>query len=197
MSDPIPSNSAAPSPTRSDGPLLKVLIGSILLALLIAILIPVVSWLQAARFELKARRCPSNLRQIGLAMLMYANDHGGQIPPTPDLLLDPAADGVRSEEFVCPFTHDHPASGKTAAELRADLARPGHNSYVFTGLTGQFNDLTIDHVLAYDRPGNHTGANVLYGDGHGVWLDDQQTAHLIAELNAGHNPPRPATEGQP
>jgi len=35
------------------------------------------------------------------------------------------------------------------------------------------------------------GINVLHGDGHAEWLNKAQTAHVIAELQAGHNPPQP------
>ena len=199
MTDSLPNSAATPR-RNPDGLVLKLLISSILFALLIAILIPALSWLQAGRYEVKARRCPSNLRQIGLAMMMYANDHKGQLPPTPDLLIDPAGDGLAPETFVCPFSHDHAATGNTTSAIRADFALPGHNSYVFTDLTGRADDLTIDHVLAYDNPANHggDGVNALFGDGHVEFLDAQRTAHLLSELKAGHNPPRRATtEGSP
>jgi hypothetical protein len=33
--------------------------------------------------------------------------------------------------------------------------------------------------------------NFAYGDGHSEWHDLEQSKKILAELNAGHNPPRP------
>ena len=33
--------------------------------------------------------------------------------------------------------------------------------------------------------------NVLFADGRVEWIDEPQAKHLLAELSAGHNPPRP------
>jgi prepilin-type processing-associated H-X9-DG protein len=190
MSEPLSYSSLPSDRGKSNAPLVRALIVIGIIAAMVSILLPVLNWIRDGRFQQAARRCPSNLRQIGLAMQMYANDHGGQIPPTLDLLVEVPVDLLSPESFVCPFSPDHAAAGRSTAELRADLARPGHNSYVFTGLTGRFNSLTAGHVLAYDNPANHGGtANVLFGDGRVEWLDGQQTAQLLGELKADYNPP--------
>jgi prepilin-type processing-associated H-X9-DG protein len=47
-------------------------------------------------------------------------------------------------------------------------------------------------VVAYEPLSNHgNGMNVLYADGHVQWLDAGPGRRLMAELSAGHNPPRP------
>ena len=66
--------------------------------------------------------------------------------------------------------------------------------YVGRGLT---SDAPADAILAYEVPENHGsgargGANVLYADAHVEWRTD--AGSLADELNAGHNPPRPAHE---
>jgi prepilin-type processing-associated H-X9-DG protein len=52
--------------------------------------------------------------------------------------------------------------------------------------------VTRDHVLAYEHLPNHShgGMNVLYGDGNVRWVDAADAERLVAELSAGHNPPR-------
>lgn len=50
-----------------------------IITILIAILLPAMS---RARAQAKSVQCQSNLRQIGQAMLMYANEHGGDLFPT-------------------------------------------------------------------------------------------------------------------
>jgi prepilin-type processing-associated H-X9-DG protein len=48
-------------------------------------------------------------------------------------------------------------------------------------------------VLAYELPGTHGGkyGNVLFADSGVQTFDAQSLTNLIAELQSGHNPPRP------
>jgi type II secretory pathway pseudopilin PulG len=55
-----------------------------IIAILVALLMPA---LQRARVQARAVACRSNMRQIGQAMLIYANDNGGWLFP-PDHGLD-------------------------------------------------------------------------------------------------------------
>src|SRR5690242_4015403 len=57
--------------------LIELLVVIAIIAILAAILFPVFS---AARKRAKLTGCVANLKQIGLATIMYANDHGDMIP---------------------------------------------------------------------------------------------------------------------
>ncbi len=58
--------------------LIELLVVISIIALLIAILLPA---LQLAREEARTAICGSNLRQAGLALYGYVNDHAGKLPP--------------------------------------------------------------------------------------------------------------------
>ena len=146
-----------------------------------------------SRYDIK---CGSNLRQIGFAMSLYANDHGGQYPDEIDGLL--STQFISPAEFVCPGSSDAPASGATPALLRQNLLAGGHLSYVYCG-RGQTLTSPAAAILAYEADGYHGpnanetvhGRTFLYADGHTAYLLPAAANHAINELAAGHNPPRP------
>jgi hypothetical protein len=113
--------------------------------------------------------CASHLRRIGQSLTFYAVKYDSNYPPALDLLI----------------LHADTPAGVFACESAG-----GTYAYAGAGLSAE--SVTRDHVLAYDRPGNHAGAgiNVLFGDGEVRWLERAQADHLVAELTAGHNPPR-------
>ena len=136
-------------------------------------------------------KCESNLRQIGLAMLLNANANGGTYPQTIDELLVFHWDDITPELFCCPATNDTPAAGPTTRAVVLDLLSGGHLSYVYLG--GRFRDpAPADAVLAYEPPGVHgsNGMTVLFGDGHTEFVSQRQAESLLAKLHAGHNPPQ-------
>src|SRR5690242_17534102 len=57
--------------------LVELLVVIAIIAVLLAILLPVLS---GAREYARQAKCASNMRQIVLAMLMYANDNEGTLP---------------------------------------------------------------------------------------------------------------------
>ena len=117
-----------------------------------------------------ARRavCKSNLKQIGLAILIYVNDHN-VFPSTfealiPDYISVPSLQVQERTPFQCP------AEANPATTVDYELVALG-------------NPKDIAHpekaVLAYDKKGNHPGGrNVVFADAHVEWMSetDFQTA---------------------
>ncbi len=151
------------------------------LALVVSIMIPSLS---RAREMANRVKCASNMRQIGQAMLLYANQNKGAYPP--DLTTLAKADGTLSTNmFVCPSGNDTPAPDW------AHLASGGHLSYIYVG-NGMNTAAVPNAVLLYENPAEHggDGMNVLFGDGHVEYENGGQTKRIVQQLNAGQNPPK-------
>jgi prepilin-type processing-associated H-X9-DG protein len=139
-------------------------------------------------------KCASNLRQIGMALSLYTKDAGSpQYPPGLELLVEKA--DVGPDVFVCPAAGDQKATGATTRQRVEDFLAGKHCSYVYVGAKLTAGD-SAAHVVAYEPLSNHggVGANVLYNDGSVARLEKAEAARVIAELEAGHNPPRRSTD---
>lgn len=127
--------------------------------------------------------CASNMRQILLAALMYADDHDGQFPPSLDVLL--RTEDISAEVFTCPASSLVPAPGATADDQAASMrADPAHYlSYVYLG-RGMTNDPNTPlQIVLYEPLSDHggDGINVGYSDGSVIWMNRQQA---ISAINA-------------
>lgn len=111
-------------------------------------------------------KCASNLRQIGQALLLYANEHKGKYPDDMGTLV-PTEDIV-ANVFVCP-SGDSPVPPEVATTTLAQLGAwvNEHSDYVYLG-KGQTSSAPADRIIVYEKPGAHggDGMNMLYGDGH-------------------------------
>ncbi len=124
----------------------------------VAMLLPA---LNQARGRARQAECANNLKQIGLACHMYADEHNGQFPDKLEVL---AGDYLKDKDVLhCPS-----APG-----------RPDSLSYGYIrGLTSKDSD----KVLAFDAEGNHrTGRNVLFGDGHVQWMPEAQFQDAVRQ----------------
>jgi prepilin-type processing-associated H-X9-DG protein len=136
-------------------------------------------------------KCKSNLRQIGQAAQLYANENEGRLPDDFAMML--MTQDIVPAVFDCPSTNDRPAMvGATTQATAANMSVAGHCSYVYLGKYWMVDELTENVVLAYEPLSNHAnnGMNVLYGDGRVDWVDLRGAKKLLGELDAGHNPPR-------
>ena len=174
-------------------------------ALVVALLLPS---LGRAREQANRIKCASNLRQIGMACIMYAGANGGQFPDAIGTLY--ANSDLTPEVFNCPSSDAARAVGPTT-QATANLLQnsppsgsSGHcQSYVYVG-RGLTNPSPPNVVVAYDLPTNHPvkdgarrrGGNVLYADAHVEWHDLAELNAIAAAVQAGQNPP-PAAATQP
>lgn len=132
-------------------------------------------------------KCANNLKQMGLAIQLYANDHGSQFPDSFGTIL--AIEDITSSVFNCPETADMPAQGPTTQATVADLYSGGHLSYIYLGQKLTTATATANTVVAYEPLSNHRdGMNVLFGDGHVEFLTPAAGNQLLAKVAAGERP---------
>ena len=105
----------------------------------------------------KRAECLSNMKQIGLAIAMYAGEHNGNIPRTFDDIRQyrPNLDKI----LVCPSTKDSRV--------------PSYQ--ILLGGKKWDSPETIDAIVMTEPMSNHHGAghNQLYSDGHVAWSNIQ------------------------
>jgi prepilin-type processing-associated H-X9-DG protein len=127
--------------------------------------------------------CSSNLKQVGLALTIYAKAHNNAYPPT---LADVLVEGeLTKEAMTCPsdtqpdwlgFRDRHPDTG---------------DSYIYCG-SGFSMTSPETVILAYERDGHHQlGMRAfLFADGHVERIWNPTAGAIVSELERGHNPPR-------
>jgi prepilin-type processing-associated H-X9-DG protein len=118
--------------------------------------------LTRARMTANMVKSASNLRQIGQAMLLYANENKGKYPRTMGELL--LTQDITIDVFVNPQTKTRAPRDKTKEEQALWVSNDSDYEYLGAGK----NNLTgADVILAYEkiRP-KMRGINMLFGDGH-------------------------------
>ena len=154
-----------------------------------------------ARETAKRVMCSSNLKQIGQAAYLYANDHGGQFPPDLATLLQ--TQDIGAEVFTCPSSDVYKATGATTQQVVASILAGDHLSYAWTG-AGLMNDAPADVILAFDLErhlrkdgATTTGVNVLLADGTVEFVDEATGKAIWAQFVAGTRPVRMPTAATP
>lgn len=122
-------------------------------------------------------RCLNNLKQIGIACRMYAQDHGGLFP-TNFVSLSPYVGSNAVALYRCPWspTLKRPGSMETVDQWTEYRMVQGLTT---NSPPGQPNVFCI--------PENHKGEgwNVLYVDGHVEWANMPGFAAFANEIAAG------------
>ena len=129
------------------------------------------------------------MHQIGLAILLYANEHGGAYPGSINLLI--SEEQLTPAVFICPSGNDEAADGKDTAEVIANVTtKPHHLSYVYIGQGMTTATAKANTVVLYEHDQDHAGEgiNILFGDGHAEWETMPRARLLIPQLAAETRP---------
>jgi type II secretory pathway pseudopilin PulG len=131
-------------------------------------------------------KCISNLKRVHQAILQYSTNHGSYPASLGDLVLN----NLDPEAMICPSSNDLNAAG-TPQQQAAAVSSPGPNcSYIYSG--AQLNQASPKNsILVYEKKSNHAneGMHILQNDGQVRWLPQKAAEHVIAKIQAGHNPP--------
>jgi hypothetical protein len=165
--------------------------GFVALALLVSILLPRMG---RARETAKRVKCASNLKQIGLAALLYSNENRGQLPPDFSAML--LTQDITAEVFTCPSTATYKAAGADTQQVVTSLLAGDHLDYAWVG-AGLKNDAPADVILAFDlerhvpkEGATGTGMNVLTADGVAQFVDEATAKAIWAHFVSGTRPIR-------
>ena len=117
--------------------------------------------------------CASNMRQVSISLMMYADEYKGEYPPDLPALV---SEGYLPEPAIlqCPAMRDEHAYATSSDSQAAYI-------YIRPEALKEIKDPST-HIVLYESPTNHDGRgiNVLYVDGHVEFVSYEQ---LSNELN--------------
>ncbi len=159
-----------------------VAIGIVLMVAVGAVWVAIAGRFADAREQARATSCLSNVKALGLAMLMYSRDHDDQLPPRDDweCRLAPRAKGALI--YDCPSTsgddarywHQVHVDGVRWSRFRlgfacsAEVAGQAVSGFEERGTTPMLWDATPDGEPAFRHGGQ---ASVVYLDAHAARVE--------------------------
>jgi prepilin-type processing-associated H-X9-DG protein len=110
-------------------------------------------------------QCTSNLRTIGRALQVYAENNDGRYPDSLRALAASLPEDLSSEVMICP-----------ASEWRSHMPM----SYIYLG-AGLTVPVAPDRIIAYESLANHDGdgMNILFGDGRVEFFAADDAVRLL------------------
>jgi len=166
---------------------LGIILGALNLVLTLACAIWMPFALSQARRQAMAVQCASNLRQLGLATMLYANANKGFMPPTIDHVAAMLPGGAGKQVFICPACGTNPAKPPVLVGTRVS----SHYHYIPPAARLSQIKRVSSSVIAYEPPSNHDNRSMalLFADGHVELVTGPAMQKIAAELAAGQNPP--------
>lgn len=139
---------------------------------------------EQARDAARSASCLSNLRQIGLALMLYMQDHDEYFPPKADAYVDKITTYTKTKQvFTCPLdpagTTSYSFNSGIAGVALAVITNPAKTVLVYEGKDGK---------LDYRHDGQ---AHVAFADGHVRAIKPEEANGLIWTVKA------PAQRAQP
>lgn len=163
-------------PPYREMPWSTIVVIPILLIALGAILYPAFKACGCRPSRVPRVECMANEHQLLDLLFDHASRHNAKLPPDLSVLL-PSGSARLAKLTKCP---------------------DGQTPYRYLGGSRNLLKTPKDTVLLYEPAGNHIDpksgkASIMvgYADGRVIEVLDPPAVQLIAELNAGHNPPRP------
>jgi prepilin-type processing-associated H-X9-DG protein len=112
-------------------------------------------------------RCAVNMQQVGVAVMMYANDNNGNYPQDLGALVK--SEYLKIDPFICPAGNtgypDH--LGDMTCDQIAEWINE-HSPYIYIGQDLTVNAADPQTIIMYEDPADHDfdGVNALFADGH-------------------------------
>jgi type II secretory pathway pseudopilin PulG len=171
--------------------------GAALVALLLAVIVlPPMTTARAAQRQLN---CASNLRQISIALQVYAADNNGQFPDTLASLV--SANLLKPDALVCPTADSPgvPAPAPTINGASAPANALASYNYLGKGMTtaAASNPQT---VIVYEPLQNHgaaRGTHVLYANGTISFIVPPLAQQTVQALSVPGATTAPSPSGGP
>jgi len=126
-------------------------------------------------------RCLRNEKQLGVAMLAYAQDHEGFLPPaTTTLALGPAVSGyLRNDDLLrCPAPTRWGMLPERRGTVNYQLVLPLSREPMSRWPQPERHLLLMD-----DAPRHNHGRNCLFYDGHVQWLSESRVQEALTKGN--------------
>ena len=146
----------------------------------------------------EAAACMTNLKQLGLAVMMFAQDHDERLPSA-DKWTDEIMPYLKNENLLkCPTAKDlacaYALNKRIAGKSLAQIPNPAATVLIFESTKGARN--YADAMETLDPKGRHNGGNnFVYADGHAKWVKVGQNPEA-ADVAGGGPPPPPGVDDQ-